>query len=169
MPKYGTLLVRAKRTAFTPEARDQPKPASRRSETEQEVEDDARQTVDVVELCFTHHYRAMDMRNAVYTTPVVSNGTLYITNRRMLFAIAEGPRKVRLAVRLRPAIIALLGLSLAIIAGLPAVLASQPFLTGIWWNLGSKISVGTPLLFDTGVFLAVLGAILAILLTLEES
>ena len=86
-----------------------------------------------------------------------------------LFAISEGPRKVRLAVRLRPAIIALLGLSLAIIAGLPAVFASQPFLTGIWWNLGHRLSVGTPLVFDIGVFLAVLGAILAILLTLEEN
>ena len=31
------------------------------------------------------------------------------------------------------------------------------------------LSVGTPLIFDVGVFLAVLGAILAILLTLEES
>ncbi|MFQ5490984.1 MAG: PQQ-binding-like beta-propeller repeat protein [Phycisphaerae bacterium] len=29
-----------------------------------------------------------DMLNAVYTTPVVANGTLYITNRRALFAIA---------------------------------------------------------------------------------
>jgi len=86
-----------------------------------------------------------------------------------LFAIAEGPRKVRLAIRLRPAIIALSGLGLTLIAGLPAVFASRPFLTGIWWNLGSKLSVGTPLIFDIGVFLAVLGAILAILLALEES
>ena len=86
-----------------------------------------------------------------------------------LFGIAEGPGKVRRAIRLRPATIALSGLSLAIIAGLPAVFASRPFLTGIWWNLGTKLSVGTPLIFDIGVFLAVLGAILAILLALEES
>lgn len=31
----------------------------------------------------------MDMKNSVYTTPVVANGTLYITNRRTLFAIEE--------------------------------------------------------------------------------
>ena len=86
-----------------------------------------------------------------------------------LFAIAEGPGKVRRAIRLRPATIAFTGLSLAIIAGLPALLASRPFLTGMWWNLGPKLSLGTPLIFDIGVFLAVLGAILAILLTLEES
>ena len=86
-----------------------------------------------------------------------------------LFAIAEGPGKVRSALRVRPATIAFTGLSLAIVAGLPALLVPRPFLTGIWWNLGPKLSVGTPLIFDIGVFLAVLGAILAILLTLEES
>jgi len=31
-----------------------------------------------------------DLVNSVYTTPVVSNGTLYITNRRALFAIENG-------------------------------------------------------------------------------
>ena len=86
-----------------------------------------------------------------------------------LFAIAEGPAKVRHALRVRPATIAFTGLSLAIAAGLPALFVARPFLTGIWWNLGPKLSVGTPLIFDIGVFLAVLGAILAILLTLEES
>ncbi|MCH9002306.1 MAG: pyrrolo-quinoline quinone, partial [Planctomycetes bacterium] len=29
----------------------------------------------------------INMDNAVYTTPVASNGVLYITNRRALFAI----------------------------------------------------------------------------------
>lgn len=86
-----------------------------------------------------------------------------------LFAIAEGPAKIRRAVRVRPVIIAISGLGLAIIAGLPAIFASRPFLTGIWWDLGPSLSVGTPLIFDVGVFLAVLGAILAILLTLEEN
>lgn len=37
----------------------------------------------------------MDMQNAVYTTPVVANGTLYITNRRMLFAIEQGARPAK--------------------------------------------------------------------------
>jgi len=30
-----------------------------------------------------------DMQNSVYTTPVASNGVLYITNRRMLFAVQQ--------------------------------------------------------------------------------
>ena len=31
-----------------------------------------------------------NMSNSIYTTPVAANGVLYITNRRQLFAIAEG-------------------------------------------------------------------------------
>jgi len=85
-----------------------------------------------------------------------------------LFAITEGPDKVRRAVRLRPATIAMVGLGVAVVAGLPAVFMSRPFLTGIWWNVSTNLAVGTPLIFDIGVFLAVLGAILSILLALEE-
>lgn len=33
-----------------------------------------------------------NMENSVYTTPVAANGVLYITNRRALFAIAEGAK-----------------------------------------------------------------------------
>ncbi len=85
-----------------------------------------------------------------------------------LFAITEGPDKVRRAVRLRPATIAMVGLGVAMAAGLPAVFISRPFFTGIWWNVGTNLAVGTPLIFDIGVFLTVLGAILSILLALEE-
>ncbi|MBR9981751.1 MAG: Na+/H+ antiporter subunit B [Desulfatitalea sp.] len=89
-----------------------------------------------------------------------------------LFAIAEGPAKVRTAVRLRPTLIGMPGLAVAALSGLPAVFAGKPFLTGIWWTLGDpgsgQLTIGTPLFFDIGVFLAVLGAILSIILGLEE-
>ena len=85
-----------------------------------------------------------------------------------LLAIAEGSQSVRLAIRLTPATIATLGLGIATAAGLPAAVLSRPFFTGIWWHWG-KLAIGTPMIFDIGVFLAVLGAILAILLALEEN
>lgn len=85
-----------------------------------------------------------------------------------LLAITEGPQKVRRAVRLTPATIATTGLSLSLAAGLLPLVFSQPFLTGIWWHPGKDLALGTPMLFDLGVFLAVLGGILAILLALEE-
>jgi len=85
-----------------------------------------------------------------------------------LFAITEGPDPVRKAIRVRTSVIAMAGLILAIASGLPALLTGSPFLTGIWWQTRT-VSAGTPLLFDLGVFLAVLGAILSLLLALEEN
>ncbi len=89
-----------------------------------------------------------------------------------LVAISEGPRAVREAIRVAPERIAMLGLGLAILCGLAGWLAGRPFLTGLWWVLatgpGKELALGTPLVFDIGVFLAVLGTILALLLALEE-
>jgi multisubunit Na+/H+ antiporter MnhB subunit len=86
-----------------------------------------------------------------------------------LFSIAEGPGKVRHAIRLSPKTLSIAGLGLAMASGMPAVLQGRPFLSGVWFRLGSDWFLGTPLLFDTGVFLSVLGAILALLLALEEN
>jgi multisubunit Na+/H+ antiporter MnhB subunit len=85
-----------------------------------------------------------------------------------LFVIAEGPAKVRAAIRLRATTIAMIGLAVAVLSGLPALLLNRPFLAGVWWGKTNQPFIGTPLLFDIGVFLAVLGAILAVLITLEE-
>ncbi len=85
-----------------------------------------------------------------------------------LFAITEGPASLRRAIRVRPAVIAVTGLALALASGIAALFTGRPFLTGIWWH-GDDFSLGTPLIFDIGVFLAVLGSILAVLLVLEEN
>lgn len=89
-----------------------------------------------------------------------------------LFAIAEGPQPVRMALRIDPLILVAWGLLLAIGSGLLAVVAGQPFLTGLWWPADATVGtpvVGTPLVFDVGVFLVVLGTILTLVLHLEES
>ena len=90
-----------------------------------------------------------------------------------LFAIAEGPAGVRRALRIAPQKIAMSGLSLALASGLAAPVIGRPFLTGIWWIWGSNpapaLAIGTPLFFDVGVFLAVLGTILTLILALEEN
>ncbi|MCF8113314.1 MAG: Na(+)/H(+) antiporter subunit B [Desulfotignum sp.] len=85
-----------------------------------------------------------------------------------LFAITQGPDQVRQAIRIPPSAMAMTGLALAVSAGLPALFTSKPFLTGIWQHSGA-IWVGTPLVFDLGVFFAVLGGILSVLLALEEN
>ncbi|HSM74622.1 MAG TPA: MnhB domain-containing protein [Desulfobacterales bacterium] len=87
-----------------------------------------------------------------------------------LFAIAEGPEPVRRALRVDPLLLVALGLALAIGAGLGAAVTGLPFLTGLWWPAKSAApTVGTPLIFDLGVFLVVLGSILTLVLGLEET
>ena len=65
------------------------------------------------------------------------------------------------------------GLSLALVSGLAAIVVGRPFLTGIWYIRESGqapvLAIGTPLFFDMGVFLAVLGTILTLILALEEN
>ena len=89
-----------------------------------------------------------------------------------LFAIVEGPAVVRRAIRIAPLNIAMSGIGLAVASGLAGALSGRPFLTGIWWiwqaGRPHELAIGTPLLFDIGVFFAVLGTILALILALEE-
>jgi multicomponent Na+:H+ antiporter subunit B len=84
-----------------------------------------------------------------------------------LYALAAGPEAVRAALRADPRILAMAGLGMAILAGLIALLESGPFLTGVWGEIAG-IKVGTPLLFDIGVYFAVVGAVLTIVLALKE-
>lgn len=88
-----------------------------------------------------------------------------------LFAITEGPQSVRRALRSDPQVFIAWGLLLAIGSGLLGVAAGRPFMTGMWWPAETgpdAATLGSPMLFDMGVFLVVLGAILALILHLEE-
>jgi multicomponent Na+:H+ antiporter subunit B len=89
-----------------------------------------------------------------------------------LYIIAEGPAAARRALNLDPRTMIASGLLVALGSGLLALLSGQPFLTGQWGSLQisdlSLIALGTPLLFDTGVFLVVLGVVETIILALAE-
>ena len=88
-----------------------------------------------------------------------------------LFAIAEGPQPVRQALRIDPRDLIAWGLLLAAGSGLLAVISGQPYLTGLWWRpeaFNGVVALGSPSFFDIGVFLVVLGAILTLVLKLEE-
>lgn len=91
----------------------------------------------------------------------------------VVLALAGGLQAVRAALRIDPGRLAMIGLGIAIAAGLIAAFAGAPFLTGLWVFLGATpgdkgLPLGTPLLFDVGVYLVVIGAVVAILLALEE-
>lgn len=85
-------------------------------------------------------------------------------------ALAWGPRATLALLRADPRTVIGVGLCTALLAGAVAALAGGPFLTGHW--LGVAVpgvgKVGTPLLFDVGVYLVVAGTTALILLTLAE-
>lgn len=99
-------------------------------------------------------------------------GALVAGTAFALFAISDGARALRRAVRIDPRLITAVGLLTAVAAGMAAFIQNRPFLTGLWWPSGSggesHALIGTPLIFDIGVYLTVLGTILTLVLALEE-
>ena len=87
-----------------------------------------------------------------------------------IYQLACGVTRARRLVRIDPRALAGAGLLTAIVAGVAAMVRGQAFLTGLWsaWALPGVGKLGTPLLFDLGVFLLVLGSVLTVLFTLDE-
>lgn len=90
-----------------------------------------------------------------------------------LYAIAYGLREAHAALPLQPQALAGIGLAAALVSGIIPVLIGTHFLAGQWLTISvgaeTEISVGTPLLFDVGVYLIVLAAALSAILPLEET
>ena len=99
-------------------------------------------------------------------------GGLVASTAFILYAIAYGVTSSRAILRLDTQTIIGLGLLLAIVAGVLPMLTGAPFLTGLWGYLPLpgllRVEVGTPLLFDIGVYLVVIGVTLMIILPLME-
>lgn len=97
-------------------------------------------------------------------------GGLVAATAFVLIALAEGPEVARRVLRFPPHRLVPLGLAISAGAGVLALLRGQPFLTGLWLKAGGPegLALGTPLLFDLGVYLTVLGVVLSILLALIE-
>ena len=85
----------------------------------------------------------------------------------VLLALGDGVERARRMLRVPPAVIAATGLALAAGAGVIGLVRGEAFLTGSWLFPGG-LPLGSPLLFDVGVFLTVLGAVLHMLLRLLE-
>jgi multicomponent Na+:H+ antiporter subunit B len=88
-----------------------------------------------------------------------------------LFAISSGTDKARKLLRINPTFMIGLGLFFAILSGVISVMAGTPFLTGQWVFpvvFGADLHLGSPILFDIGVYLVVVGFTLAVIFSLEE-
>lgn len=86
-----------------------------------------------------------------------------------LLAIVYGCDHARRAMPLPPLMLTGCGILLALISGIPALVAGNPFLTHVWWNIDlefTHIKLSTVLVFDVGVYATVWGAFALYLLDL---
>lgn len=98
------------------------------------------------------------------------SGGLVAASAFVLFAFASGFPAARSMLFFTPHVIIGLGLVVAIVAGLAGNVAGLPFLTGLWDKTPLPVigKLGTPLLFDVGVYFAVLGVTTLIVFSLGE-
>jgi multisubunit Na+/H+ antiporter MnhB subunit len=103
-------------------------------------------------------------------------GGLIAATAFALYAKAEGTAAARRALRMDPAMVSLAGLGVAVAAGVLGWLDGGSFLASTWpfvefdaaGNKVGGVPFGTAALFDTGVYLVVVGAIAGLFLELEE-
>ncbi len=99
-------------------------------------------------------------------------GGLVVAASFVLYAIAFSVDAARRALPIRPSRLLGVGLLVALSSSLPAALIGRPFMTAIWTEIAAgstSLAVGTPLIFDVGVFLTVIGVVLTIVFTLSEA
>jgi len=87
-----------------------------------------------------------------------------------LWALAFGVEAARAKLRADPRGLMAAGLAVALGSGLAGPAAGRPFLGALWPELVLPVlgKLGTPLVFDGGVYLAVLGVTLTIFFALME-
>jgi multicomponent Na+:H+ antiporter subunit B len=99
-------------------------------------------------------------------------GGLFAGSAFALYALAFEVAAARKLLRLDPRDITAVGLAVALASGIPALFSGQAFMTGIWWKVpvlpGVVIEVGSPLIFDIGVYLVVFGVLLTLVYSLAE-
>lgn len=89
-----------------------------------------------------------------------------------IYIINEGVAGARRAMIVHPMAIAGFGLFIAGLSGVASLLFGDAFMTGQWWIPAFAPDLkyfSTVVLFDIGVYLVVVGAIVAIIMRLEES
>lgn len=88
-----------------------------------------------------------------------------------LYAIAFGSQAAKQVLRIHPITLIAFGLAALVLSGIIPMFTADAFLTGKWlfieWGM-IQTKLSTPLLFDIGVYLCVVGFIVAVIFSLEE-
>lgn len=95
-------------------------------------------------------------------------GGLMVGAAYILYAMAYGVKAARRTYLLKPMYMMGLGLSIALLSGLPGVIAGEPYMKGMWWEVISGIKLGTPVIFDLGVYFTVAGMLTQVMDAIME-
>lgn len=87
-----------------------------------------------------------------------------------LYFIANGVDEAEKLLKSEPIRLIAVGLVLAIVSTVPSLFVGNNFMTGQWMDTNFPLigKIGTPLLFDVGVYFLVLGIALKIIFSLAE-
>lgn len=87
-----------------------------------------------------------------------------------LYALANGVHQARRTLTVDPRALIAIGLGLAGLSGVMGLFRGQPFMTSQWYTPYLPVvgKIGTPLFFDMGVMIVVLGVTLTMLFALQE-
>ncbi len=89
-----------------------------------------------------------------------------------LYAFAYGVLESRRKLRADPHTLIGCGLLVAVGSATIAPLMGRPFMTGAWWEMHlpgfGAVHLGTPMFFDIGVYLVVIGVTLLIIYSMAE-
>ncbi|MGB0744674.1 MAG: MnhB domain-containing protein [Opitutales bacterium] len=89
-------------------------------------------------------------------------GGLMAATAFIFLGISKSMEEAKSSLRFGPVSLMAVGLAIALLSGLPGMLAGSPYMTGQWLPgfslpLIGKVHLGTPLIFDLGVYLVVIG------------
>lgn len=97
-------------------------------------------------------------------------GGLLAASGFALYLLAYGVAALKKLIQFHLAFLMGLGLLAAFLSGLLGIVTGKYFLSGVWLKkqfLGVKL--GSPILFDIGVYLMILASVLMIMVALEET
>tara|TARA_R110000868_G_scaffold329680_3_gene590461 strand:+ start:244 stop:651 length:408 start_codon:yes stop_codon:yes gene_type:complete len=97
-------------------------------------------------------------------------GGLLAASGFALYLFAFGANRLKKLLRINLNLLLALGLLISLVSGLLGTLYGKVFFTAVWAESSYlPSSLGTPILFDIGVYLVVLSSVLIIMIALEES
>lgn len=97
-------------------------------------------------------------------------GGLVAASAYVFYFIAFGVQSARAILKVSPVTLIAFGLCIALGSAIVPILWGKPFMTGVWSQFSVPIlgKIGTPFIFDVGVYFLVLGIALMIIFSLAE-